>query len=115
MVGYAGLFCCCCGGGLYPAPPPWHYDTKSTDAENISLHSATAVKRAEDADLLVVRLMETHGDSTLVQLRSALAILGGNDSDLRETTGAVLPLYDGAVQVAMRPWTLRTVLLRVQR
>lgn len=75
----------------------------------------TAVKRAEDADLLVVRLMETHGATTAVRLRSAAPVLAAHAGNLLEEPGAALAVADGAVQVAMGPWSLRTVLLRVQR
>jgi alpha-mannosidase len=75
----------------------------------------TAVKRAEDADLLVVRLMEVHGATSTVRLRCAAAIATAHLGSLLEEPGEELSVVKGAVEVHLPPWSLRTVLLRVQR
>lgn len=84
----------------------------SVDGEGVLV---TAVKRSEDGDLLVVRLMEVHGASTPLHLRCAVPIAAARLGSLLEDPGEELPVANGAVALRLPPWSLRTVLLRPAR
>lgn len=75
----------------------------------------SAVKRAEDGDLLIVRLMEVHGATSTIRLRCAARIGSAHLGNLLEEADEALPVADGVVTLRLPPWSLRTVLLRVQR
>ena len=75
----------------------------------------TAVKRAEDADLLIIRLAEIHGATTAVRLGCLGGIAQAWEADLLEQPGAALPVSAGHAAIALPPWSLRTILLRVGR
>ncbi len=75
----------------------------------------TAIKRAADEDLLVVRLMEVHGATKTVHLRCAASIVAAQRGNILEEADGDLPLCAGQVEVRLTPWSLTTVLLRVAR
>jgi len=73
-----------------------------------------AVKRAEDGDALVIRLVETHGRAATAALRvrGAASLL---ETDLLERpTGASITGVDGLFRVQLKAWEIRTLKVSVR-
>ena len=70
------------------------------------------IKRAEDSDSLILRLYEAHGGRGTARVRLGVPFSRACRTDLLEGEGEELPLRDGAIEVAYRPWELITIALR---
>ena len=70
------------------------------------------IKRAEDSDSLILRLYEAHGGRGTAHLRLAVPFSRACLTDLLEGEGEELPLRDGAIEIAYRPWQLITLAVR---
>jgi alpha-mannosidase len=71
------------------------------------------IKRAEDSDALILRLYEAHGGRGTARLRLGVPFSRACLTDLLEDEGDELPVLDGTIEVAYRPWELITIALRV--
>jgi alpha-mannosidase len=71
------------------------------------------IKRAEDSDALILRLYEAHGGRGTARLRLGVPFSRACLTDLLEDEGEELPVLDGTIEVAYRPWELITIALRV--
>jgi alpha-mannosidase len=65
------------------------------------------VKRAEDADALILRLYEPHGGRGTARIR--VPATRAWRANILEDRGAALPIEDGEIVVAFRPWEIVTV------
>ena len=78
-----------------------------------SLASATGglvldtVKRAEDSDALILRLYEPHGGRGTARIR--VPATRAWRANILEDRGEALPIEDGEIVVAFRPWEIVTV------
>ena len=70
------------------------------------------IKRAEDSDSLILRLYEAHGGRGTARVRLGVPFSRACLTDLLEREGEELPLRDGAIEVAYRPWQLITLAVR---
>jgi alpha-mannosidase len=70
------------------------------------------IKRAEDSDSLVLRLYEAHGGRGTARLRLGVPFSRACLTDLLEGEGDELPVRDGAVEIAYRPWQIITIAVR---
>src|SRR5688572_3722006 len=70
------------------------------------------IKRAEDSDSLVLRLYEAHGGRGTARVRLGVPFSRACLTDLLEGEGDELPLRDGAIEIAYRPWQIVTVAVR---
>ena len=70
------------------------------------------IKRAEDSDSLILRLYEAHGGRGTARVRLGVPFSRACLTDLLEGEGDELPLRDGAIEVAYRPWQLITIAVR---
>ena len=70
------------------------------------------IKRAEDSDSLILRLYEAHGGRGTARVRVDVAFSRACRTDLLEDEGEELPVLDGAIEVAYRPWELITLAVR---
>jgi alpha-mannosidase len=71
------------------------------------------IKRAEDSDSLILRLYEAHGGRGTARVSVDVPFSRACRTDLLEGEGDELPLLDGTIEVAYRPWELITIALRV--
>jgi alpha-mannosidase len=73
----------------------------------------TAVKRAEDANGLVLRVVEWHGKAVTTRISFGRAVRRVRRANLLEDPGAGLPLSaDGrSVTITLRPWEISTLLV----
>ena len=72
----------------------------------------TAVKAADDGDGTIVRGHESHGGRRTVRLRVEGATEVAPVDLLEEPAGAALPVVDGTVELALRPFQLFTLRAR---
>jgi alpha-mannosidase len=80
------------------------------DAENINL---LCLKRAEDGDGLIVRLVETEGRATTASIRLPwVPINEALETDLVERNGGELSCDGDRINVPIRPWAMKTVRVR---
>lgn len=95
-----------------PAGPSWSF--AQVDAENVYV---TAVKRAEDSDAYVVRLVEWHGRPAATALRFGRPMARVRIANLLEDPARVLPLSASrrAVPVRLRPWEIVTLIVEERR
>ena len=70
------------------------------------------IKRAEDSDSLILRLYEAHGGRGTARVRLGVPFSRACLTDLLEGEGDELPLRDGAIEIAYRPWQIVTVAVR---
>ena len=72
------------------------------------------LKRAEDSDAWVVRLVETSGRATTATIRFAAPPgAGAEDADLLERpTGKKFAIVGGVLRVPMAPWEIKTLVIR---
>jgi alpha-mannosidase len=70
------------------------------------------LKLAEDSDDVVLRLYEPHGGRGTARVRLAPPVTEARRANLLEEPGEPLPLADGWVEVAYRPWEIVTVVAR---
>jgi alpha-mannosidase len=72
-----------------------------------------AVKRAEDADALVLRLYEAHGGRGTARVRLARPVAEAHRANLLEEPLAHAEVDgSGAIVVPFRPWEIVTLLVR---
>ena len=88
--------------------PPEHSFVQ-VQAENVVL---TAVKKAEDADALILRFYEWAGKETDAVLRIPAGAESAAETNLMEKPMGKLPLQSGAVTVHTKPYEIKTVLIQ---
>jgi alpha-mannosidase len=71
-----------------------------------------ALKLAEDCDDVVLRLYEPHGGRGTARVRLAPPVARAWRANLLEEPGERLPVADGWLEVAYRPWEIVTVVAR---
>ena len=96
----------------HPGRLPGRHAFIELDAPGVTLE---AVKRAEDSDDLIVRIVERHGARAAVRLRLADAIAGAAECNLLEDDEADLAVENGAVTFEIQPYEIRTLKLRPAR
>lgn len=69
------------------------------------------LKRAEDTDAFVLRLVEWHGQPAEARISLACPIHSAREADLLEDPGAVMPVDGRTVSVKMRPYEIATLLI----
>lgn len=72
-----------------------------------------AVKRAEDGEGIVVRLQELDGAAASVGLKAAGPVLAARELDGLERPLGSVPVKDGSLKLAFKPYQLRTLGLRL--
>jgi alpha-mannosidase len=70
------------------------------------------VKLAEHEDALVLRLYEAHGGRGTARLTLGIDAASVRRANLLEDAGDELPLADGVVELAYRPFEIITLLVR---
>ncbi len=91
---------------------PREHSFVSVDSESVYL---TSLKRAEDDDALVLRLVETKGQSDTAQLRfnGGLGIRSAEETDMLELNPRLLNVEDDMLEVSFGPHEIKTVKARV--
>jgi alpha-mannosidase len=92
-------------GGAPPAPP------FTVEGPGVRLG---AIKRAEDGDALVLRLIETDGKASSAMLRFAAPATVAEANLLEDPLGPVSEAVR-QLEVRLRPWEIRTLLVRSGR
>jgi alpha-mannosidase len=93
------------GGGAPPAPPV------VLEGSGVRLG---AIKRAEDGDALVLRLVETDGTASRAMLRFAAPAIVREANLLEDPLGpASAPVNQ--LEIRLKPWEIRTLLVRSGR
>jgi alpha-mannosidase len=92
-------------GGAPPAPP------FIVEGPGVRLG---AIKRAEDGDALVLRLIETDGKASSAMLRFAAPATVAEANLLEDPLGPVSEAVR-QLEVRLRPWEIRTLLVRSGR
>ncbi len=72
----------------------------------------SSVKRPEEGEGLIVRLYESQGQAGSVTLRLAQPVAEAEVANLLEETLEPAPVASGAVELAFRPWEIKTVRVR---
>ena len=72
----------------------------------------TAVKRAEDREELVVRLLNESAEPRTARVRPFRTAVAARRVNLAEEPIIELPISDGAIEVAAAPWEIVTVGIR---
>jgi alpha-mannosidase len=81
----------------------------SVDDPNLVLDT---IKRAEDSDAVVLRLYEAHGARGTARVRLGFPFSSAATCTLLEDEGEPLPVSDGTIEVAYRPYEIISVLVR---
>ncbi len=84
----------------------------SVDAPNIEL---AWVKRAEDSDALVLRLVEWHGRPATATVTLRGRIAAARRANLIEDPGESLPVRGNIVRITLRPYEIATILVDMAR
>ena len=71
-----------------------------------------SLKVPEEGEGLIVRLYESAGQSRTVTRRGAAPLASAEAVNLLEETPAVLPVHDGTVTLALRPWEVKTLRIK---
>ncbi len=71
------------------------------------------IKKAEDSDVLIVRLYEAHGTHTRARLSSSLPVCAAAVCNLLEEEETPVPWQDGGVALELRPFQIVTLKLDV--
>ena len=72
----------------------------------------SSVKCPEDGEGLIVHMYESAGRSGAAELRTARGLAEAEAVDFLEETRAALPVLDGALRVAFRPWEVKALRIR---
>jgi alpha-mannosidase len=72
----------------------------------------TAVKKAEDDGVLILRFYEWAGKESDVKLRLPSGAQAASETDLMERPVADLSLQDGGVTVHTKPYAIKTIRVR---
>ena len=80
----------------------------STDHASVGLEW---IKRAEDGDAFVIRLVEWAGEETEVEVSSACPKITARRANLLEDPGDRLPSNRGGFRIRLRPFEIATVLM----
>jgi alpha-mannosidase len=83
----------------------------SVDAPGVEL---SWVKRAEDSDALILRLVEWHGRPATATVRLRPEIRSAHKSNFLEDPGEAVPVTAHTVRVALRPYEIATVVVEVR-
>jgi alpha-mannosidase len=94
----------------HPGRRPARHSFLELDAPGVTLE---AVKRAENSDDLVIRVVERHGAETPLRLRLASAVNTARECNLLEDDAEELPVKDNAVAFDIRSYEIRTMKIRL--
>jgi len=94
--------------GQHDGPLPVRMSRFETSLPNVIVE---VVKRAEDGDSLVLRLYEAFGQPAKAGLTVRLPFSRAFVTDLLERDTAELPVSDGRIQLAFRPFEITTIRL----
>lgn len=89
--------------------PGTRYSFVSVDAKNVVLET---VKQAEDGQGTVVRLYESENARTKTMLRLPEGVQKAYSTNLLEEIEEELPVQDGHVAFTIKPYEIKTILLR---
>jgi alpha-mannosidase len=79
----------------------------SVDAPDVEI---TWIKRAEDSNALVLRLVEWHGRPVTATVTLRSPVRSARLANLLEDPGAPLPARGNQITVSLRPWEIATIL-----
>ena len=89
--------------GTLPAEHSW----ASIDNPNVIL---TAIKKAEDADALIVRMYESTGTATEVKLHLPAGATAATETNLMEKPeGPTLQIHENILTIPIKPWQILTL------
>jgi alpha-mannosidase len=80
----------------------------SVDAPGVEL---AWVKRAEDSDALVLRLVEWNGATTTATVTLRDAVRSARRANLLEDPGEALPVAGRTIRISLRPYEIATILV----
>jgi alpha-mannosidase len=80
--------------------------------DNVEL---TWLKRAEDSDALVVRLVEWHGQAGMARVTLACDVQSAHKANLLEDVMEEVKVEDRGVSLTMRPHEIATVIVECER
>jgi len=83
----------------------------SADPRNVDI---TALKRAEDSDRWVLRLVEWHGLQTEVEVAVGCRVSGARRANLLEDPGEAVAVERDRVHLSMRPYEIATLLVECE-
>ena len=82
------------------------------DAKGVTLE---AVKKAEDSDDVIIRLVERHGGEETITISMDCKILSVANCDLLEKQLEILPLQaDGSIKLSIKPYEIKTLKLKAR-
>jgi alpha-mannosidase len=96
----------------HPGPLGRSVSFVSVDAPGVEI---AWVKRAEDSDALVLRLVEWHGAATTATITLRDPVRTARRVNLLEDAGEGLPAEGRTLRVALRPYEIATVLVESAR
>ncbi len=91
------------GGALAAPLPGWGFTAAHTQL--------TAVKKPEDGRGIVLRFVETAGQSEVIRLRPAPAFRGAVRCNLLEEDQTTLAIFDDGFSFTIAPWQIATIRL----
>jgi len=84
----------------------------SANPNNVEI---TALKRAEDSDEWVLRLVEWHGVETEAEIELGCPVAFARRSNLLEDPGHPLVIQRNRIGIGVRPFEIATVIVRCER
>jgi alpha-mannosidase len=98
--------------GPHPGPLGRAVSFASVDAPNVEL---TWVKRAEDSEALVLRLVEWHGRPGTATITLRGRVTAARRANLIEDPGESLSVRGNTVRITLRPYEIATILVDMAR
>jgi alpha-mannosidase len=92
-------------GVLNNSLPNWEINAKQTEI--------SAIKSAENGNGIILRLIEKAGNSDEVSIKLPAKYSIANLCNLLEDDGEKLTINNGTIKVAMKPWQIVTVRLKI--
>ena len=89
--------------------PGKRYSYAAVDAANVILET---VKQAEDGNGTILRLYESENARTKARLTLPAGVTRAYETNLLEEIETELPVENGAVRFTMKPYEIKTILLR---
>ena len=92
-------------------PERCSFFTVMSEKENVVMET---VKKAEDSDLLIIRIYEGFNREDKVKLSSYFAIDQAYDCNMKEAIISELPVVDGEVEFTIKPYEIKTLGLKLK-